>query len=45
MGIMAYSFLWVMQDFDHQPYGSGLRFRVRVLKAQGLGFRVLGFRV
>ena len=20
MGIMAYSFLWVMQDFVHQPY-------------------------
>ena len=22
MGIMVYSFLWVMQDFDHQPYGA-----------------------
>ena len=20
MGVMVYSFLWVMQDFDHQPY-------------------------
>ena len=20
MGIMVYSLLWVMQDFDHQPY-------------------------
>ena len=24
MGIMVYSLLWVTQDFDHQPYGSGV---------------------
>ena len=25
MGIMVYSLLWVMQDFDHQPYPPKLR--------------------
>ena len=23
MGITVYSLLWVMQDFDHQPYHEG----------------------
>ena len=47
MGIMVYALLWVMKDFDHQPYHlpltaispySGLR--VGVLGGLGLG---LGF--
>ena len=42
MGIMVYSLLWVMQDFDHQQYGRvrevrGLAFRSGVLK---LGLKV-----
>ena len=26
MGIMVYSLLWVLQDFDHQPYDRTLQY-------------------
>ena len=55
MGLMAYSLLWVMQDFDHQPYvscldcpGSQLCRRHAPQKSHGRSLpsraRVYGFR-
>ena len=35
MGIMVYSLLWVMQDFVHQPYLSGLKTKVESLIEYG----------
>ena len=34
MGIMVYSLLWVVQDFDHQPYEILMATRFRVLSGK-----------